>query len=125
MKNAQNKHHKIIFLDLLGFDKILHSINIKNEKTNFHRILSGMLDIHNFFIKNSSTQMCSYVNNWTLYNYICMKIRYLIEKIIIYSVFLLNMINKKYLIQCKNHIFYKLIYKIFGVFYELIEETNL
>ena len=38
--------------------------NVKNEKTNFHRILSGLLDIHAFFIKGSNTSMCSYVNDW-------------------------------------------------------------
>jgi hypothetical protein len=85
---------KIIFMDLLGFDKIGYVINVKNEKTNFHRILSGMLDIHNFFIKDGSqTQMCSYVNSWSLYNYFLMSIRYLIEKIIIYKVYFLNAIN--------------------------------
>jgi hypothetical protein len=55
---------KILYLDLYGFDKITNLLNVKNEKTNFHRILTGMLDIHNFFIKQSSTQMCSFVNDW-------------------------------------------------------------
>jgi hypothetical protein len=68
-------------------------VNIKNEKTNFHRILSGMLDIHSFFIKGSQTHMCSYVNNWTLYNYFSMNIRYLIEKIIIYKVYFLYIVT--------------------------------
>jgi hypothetical protein len=57
-------NRKILYLDLYGFDKITNLLNVKNEKTNFHRILSGMLDIHNFFIKQSSTQMCSFVNDW-------------------------------------------------------------
>ena len=42
---------KILHLDLFGYDKIKYLINIKNENTNFHRILSGLLDIHNL-LKN-------------------------------------------------------------------------
>ena len=104
---------KIIFMDLLGFDKIGHTLNVKNEKTNFHRILSGMLDIHNFFIKDGSqTQMCSFVNNWSLYNYFLMSIRYLIEKIIIYKIYFLNIINVNLPNKFKQGLFYKLMNKI-------------
>jgi predicted acylesterase/phospholipase RssA len=42
---------KILFLDLFGYDKIGNLLNVKNEKTNYHRILSGLLDRHNFYIK--------------------------------------------------------------------------
>jgi hypothetical protein len=113
-KTNNNKHNKqstrkIIFMDLLGFDKIGHVINVKNEKTNFHRILSGMLDIHNFFIKGGSqTQMCSYVNHWTLYNYFLMSIRYLIEKIIIYKVYFLNVISMNLSKEFKQNLLCKL-----------------
>lgn len=103
---------KTIFMDLHGFDKIGHALNVKNEKTNFHRILSGMLDIHNFFIKGSQTQMCSYVNNWTLYNYFSMSIRYLIEKIIIYKIYFLNVINMNLPNKFKKGIIYNLMSKI-------------
>jgi hypothetical protein len=100
-------------MDLLGFDKIGHTLNVKNEKTNFHRILSGMLDIHNFFIKGGSqTQMCSYVNEWSLCNYFLMSIRYLIEKIIIYKVYFLNMISVNLSKEFKQGLFFKLMNKM-------------
>ena len=112
-KNNKQTMRKIIFMDLLGFDKIGHTLNVKNEKTNFHRILSGMLDIHNFFIKDGSqTQMCSFVNNWSLYNYFLMSIRYLIEKIIIYKIYFLNIINVNLPNKFKQGLFYKLMNKI-------------
>ena len=59
---------KILYLDLYGYDKIGNLLNVKNENSNFHRILSGLLDIHNFYIKQSDTQMCSYVNDWSVNN---------------------------------------------------------
>jgi len=123
-KNKQTISRKILFIDLLGFDKICSTLNIKNEKTNFHRVLAGMLDIHNFFIKGSKTQMCSYVNNWTLYNYFCMSIRYIIEKIIIYKLYFLNVINKNLSKEFKKNILCKLVVKICEDFFKIIVESN-
>jgi hypothetical protein len=129
-KNNKNKYNKpstrkIIFMDLLGFDKISYVINVKNEKTNFHRILSGMLDIHNFFIKGGSqTQMCSYVGDWTLYNYFLMSIRYLIEKIIIYKVYFLNLISMNLSQEFKQNLLCKLIGKMCKEILSLVIHSN-
>jgi hypothetical protein len=61
----EEKGVKILYLDLFGIDKLTNMFNIKNEKTPTHRVLSGLLDIHNFFIKKYNTPMCSYVNEWS------------------------------------------------------------
>lgn len=84
---------KVLFMNLNSFDKILGSINVKNEKTNLHRILSGMLDMHVFFIKGTSTPMCSYVNNWSVSDRVYMYFRHFIEKMIVYTVFLLHYVS--------------------------------
>jgi hypothetical protein len=125
LKNNRRKKRKIIFMDLLGFDKIGYILNVKNEKTNFHRVLSGMLDIHNFFIKGSQTQMCSYVNNWSLYNYFLMSIRYLIEKIIIYKIYFLNMINKNISKEFRQNILYKFTTKICKDLFVVFIQSNI
>ena len=74
----REKGKRILYLDLLGYDKITHIISVKNEKTNFHRVLSGMLDIHLFYIKQQPTFMCSYVDEWSfirqVYHFIIKKI---------------------------------------------------
>jgi len=106
------KNRRILFMDLWGLDKIGCILNVKNEKTNFHRVLSGMLDIHNFFIKGSQTQMCSYVDNWGLYNYVFINIRYLIEKIIVYQVYFLDIINKNLSKNFKQGMMCRLMAKI-------------
>jgi hypothetical protein len=125
LKNNRRKKRKIIFMDLLGFDKIGYILNVKNEKTNFHRVLSGMLDIHNFFIKGSQTQMCSYVNNWSLYNYFLMSIRYLMEKIIIYKIYFLNMINKNISKEFRQNILYKFTTKICKDLFVVFIQSNI
>ena len=53
-----------IYINLCGMDKIMDSIVIKRDRIVMHRILGGILDIHNFFFKCKKTSMCSYVENW-------------------------------------------------------------
>ena len=55
-----------LYIDLCGMDKIMDSIVIKRDKIVMHRILGGILDIHNFFFKCKNTSMCSYVEDWGL-----------------------------------------------------------
>jgi len=42
----------------------MDSIVIKRDKIVMHRILGGILDIHNFFFKCKKTSMCCYVEDW-------------------------------------------------------------
>jgi hypothetical protein len=53
-----------LYINLCGMDKIMDSIVIKRDKIVMHRILGGILDIHNFFFKCKNTSMCSYVEDW-------------------------------------------------------------
>jgi hypothetical protein len=114
---------KILYLDLFGYDKINNLINVKNEKTNYHRILNGLLDIHNFFIKNASTPMCSYVNNWNIINKTHINIKIIFEKIVIYIIIFSNYLNKQIGNDLNNSIFYKFLSKIIYDFYIILLET--
>jgi len=54
-----------IYINLLcGMDKIKDSMIIKRDKIVMHRILGGILDVHNFFFKCKETPMCCYVEEW-------------------------------------------------------------
>jgi len=114
---------KILYLDLFGYDKIGNLINIKNEKSNYHRILSGLLDIHCFFIKKSSTQMCSYVNDWNYFNIGFNYIKLLIEKICIYITYLVILIKNNISDEHKDTFLFKITSKLFQDFFVLILET--
>ena len=109
-KSEPNK--KILYLDLFGYDKIGNLINVKNEKSNFHRILSGLLDIHSFFIKKSNTPMCSYVNDWNVTNYVFNYFKFLIEKLCIYLTYFLILIKNKISNDFKETILFKILSKI-------------
>jgi len=114
---------KILYLDLYGYDKFGNLLNVRNEKSNYHRILSGLLDIHCFFIKQSSTQMCSYVNDWNILNHSFNSLKLFVERICVY--FIYSLIFIKDLIPCdlKKSLFAKILSKILqDVFIILLED---
>ena len=114
---------KILHLDLFGYDKIGYLFNVKNEKTNYHRILSGLLDIHNFYIKQSNTQMCSYVNDWSFTNIGFNYVKILIEKLCIYLTYFC--IYFKNCLPCgfEKTVLYKIISKITHEIFIILLET--
>lgn len=118
----KERENKILYLDLFGSDKLFNLINVKNEKTNFHRILSGLLDVHCFFIKKGNTSMCSYVNDWTYYNIFFNNIKVLIERICVYLIHLLLFIKTQVPNEFKENIIYKILsktsYEIFIIILE-------
>jgi hypothetical protein len=114
---------KILYLDLFGYDKIGNLLNVKNEKTNFHRILSGLLDIHSFYIKKSNTQMCSYVNDWSITNKGFNYLKNIIEKFCIYIMYFLMYIKTKIPSEFEDTFLYKIVTKITHDIFIIILET--
>ena len=109
---AKEVNKKILYLDLYGYDKIGNLLNVKNEKTNFHRILSGLLDIHSFFIKQSSTQMCSYVNDWNVTNKGFNYCKLFIERLFVYFTYALLLLRDKFPEEFQTTVLCKILSKI-------------
>uniref|UniRef100_A0A6C0ERD6 PNPLA domain-containing protein n=1 Tax=viral metagenome TaxID=1070528 RepID=A0A6C0ERD6_9ZZZZ len=114
---------KILYLDLFGYDKIGNLLNVKNEKTNFHRVLSGLLDIHTFFIKQSTTQMCSFVNDWNINNRIFNYIKLLFEKICMFLIYTLIYVKKIIPVEFEDTVIYKIFTKILKESFIIILES--
>lgn len=115
---------KILYLDLFGADKISNLLNVKNEKSNYHRVLSGLLDIHSFYIKQTNTQMCSYVNDWSLLSKGGNNIKWLVEKLIIYFIYFVVLISKQIPVEFKESVFCKLGSKILYDIFIIILESR-
>jgi len=104
-KEKPNK--KILFMYLLGYDKLTYIINVKNEKDNVHRVFNGILDIYTFFIKKHNTSICSYVNDWNIIHKMNYQLKLGIEIIIhlfVYFVvfvktYILTKVGKKYCVR--------------------------
>jgi hypothetical protein len=56
--------NRVLYMKLTQFNKLPGMFNIKNEEIIEGRILEGLLDTYNFFLKKKETWMCSYVENW-------------------------------------------------------------
>lgn len=87
------KNRKILYINVFTPDKLYYVINVKNESVNLHRILSGINDVHMFFLKNENTLMCSYLDSWFIYEYTLYYLSYIIEYIILYLLYWTKSIN--------------------------------
>lgn len=112
LKSKSGVKKKVLYLNLIRLDKIDKIFSVKNENTNFHRILTGLLDIHNFYITKSNTQICSYVNDWSIYDNSCNSIRKVFEFLILYIVYI-SIFFSKYI--SLDNIIYKIINSVFKV----------
>ena len=118
----KEREKKILYLDLFGSDKLGNLLNVKNEKSNYHRILSGLLDIHSFFIKQSNTPMCSYVNDWTYSNICFNHIKTIFERMCIYLIHILIYLKTHISVEFKETIMYKILSKIsYDIFIIILE----
>jgi hypothetical protein len=118
-----DKNKKILYLDLYGYDKICNIINIKNEKNIFNRLLYGLLDIHNFFIKQTKTNMCSYVDSWNMIDNCRYNIKLIFEKIIICILKITIFIKKVSNIDTENSLVCKIFSRvIFDIYSILLED---
>lgn len=84
MFKSREGKRKVLFLNLQSLDKIKKMIFIKNEKNIYPRLLEGLMDTHNFFEKDKSNNMCSYVNNWTILDILFFRLREIIYNVLVY-----------------------------------------
>jgi hypothetical protein len=60
------------------------------------KVLTGILDIHGFFIIKQSTSMCSYLNEWSCFDRNIELLKYIVERIVVYLVYIM-LVVKPYL----------------------------
>ena len=51
------------------------------------KLLTGILDIHGFFIIKQSTSMCSYVSDWSWFDRNIELLKYIVERIVVYIIY--------------------------------------
>jgi uncharacterized membrane protein len=82
-----------------------------------------MLDIHNFFIKQHNTSMCSFVNDWNIFNKGWYNIKLILEKLLIYFIYFLVYIRKKIPSEFKKSAICKLFFRIISEIYIILLDT--
>ena len=83
-----NSKYKSLNISLIGSNKLHQLVIIKNEDTNIHKILAGLLDINLFITTNVTTQMCSYINDHNIKQRLFYKVLFIIEKLMVFILFL-------------------------------------
>ena len=83
-KQKTGEKKKILFINLQSLDKFINMIYIKKEKNFFSRVFIGLMDIHEFFLNNKNTKMCSYVNEWGIIDILLFRLREIIYTIVFY-----------------------------------------
>ena len=111
---------KNLYMKLTQYDRIKTTLNVSYEKTVHGRILEGMLDVYNFFLKNSETKMCSYVEEWSQMNIIYYKFCEVGYKLIIILIYTISILTNTPLPKFKKTHFYKHFSPIFYKIYEKI-----
>jgi len=119
----KQENRKILHMELFGYDKFIYAINIKNEKNNFHRILSGLLDIHGFYIKKTNTPMCSFVNDWSVMDKFNYSLKLIGENICLYIIYTIIYLKKFVPEEIKDNFVIKLATKIVFDLFSTILET--
>ena len=64
----------ILFIRITMLSTLKKMFNIKRETNSAERKLEGILDTHKFF-KGDSSQLCSWINKWGLYDYFIFRSR--------------------------------------------------
>jgi len=79
---------RVLYLNIHNLDKIPGMLSIKNETSNIHRILEGILETHLFFMHGfGKTNICSFVDQWNPIDWIK---HYIFVKFIDLSILLLH-----------------------------------
>lgn len=117
--------NNILFINLQSISKLKNIISIKNEKNIFSRILTGVLDIHNFYTNNNS-DMCSYVNDWSITQIILYRSKELMFVIVCYLINLLIILKTYIPDSVEKNIYYNKIIHVVNNIYEdiIIYLTN-
>lgn len=111
---------KNLYMKLTQYDRIKTTINVSYEKTVHGRILEGVIDTYNFFLKNRETKMCSYVGEWSQINKIYYRFCELAYKFLIILIYTLSILIKTISPKFKKTHFYKHFSPIFYKIYEKV-----
>jgi len=57
------------------------------------KVLTGILDIHGFFIIKQRSSMCSYVNDWSCFDRNVELLKYIVERIVVYLIYTMFMVK--------------------------------
>lgn len=64
---------KILYINITHFNVLPGFLSVKNEQNMYERLLKSALDVHKFFVHKKSSQFCSYINDWTMFDFLILR----------------------------------------------------
>ena len=89
------REKQILYVKISQICKLTYMLNTKNEKNISGRALEGIIDIYNFFLHNKPTNMCSWVNNWMLFDFIKLRCKRWFILSLVYYIYTIIQIFKQ------------------------------
>jgi hypothetical protein len=77
------KNRKMLFINLLTFDKIKNIIYIKGEENLYNRIIYGIVHMHKLF-NHGESRMCSFIDEWSIIEITGFRLREIIFYVLFY-----------------------------------------
>jgi len=93
-QSRSKSDRKILYFDLSLIGKINTFFNTHHDQNGAGRILKGIIQIHDFFLYDNATHLCSYVNNWGIKDFIFYRIKELCWILCIYIINILTVVYK-------------------------------
>jgi len=81
---------KILFFRLTQYKKFKNMFHIRGEHNLEQRIMEGVLDVHSFYMKDEPTLFCSWINKWSILDYIVYRFRRLCWLCIVIVLYIYN-----------------------------------
>ena len=86
----------ILYISPNTISRLKNMFITKNEISIYGRVSEGILDAYKFFFEGNS-EMCSFVNRWSITNFVSLRIKSLAIFIFLYMVRLLSSFNRSIL----------------------------
>ena len=109
--------NKLIYITVSQLDKLKCIFSIKKELNPHERILEAALDTHQFFLHNTKGKFCSIINDWTMKDFLKLRLKQLVFKILFYNAVVCGYIIKKFYPFVSNfriiHFFSPIVYNFY------------
>ena len=108
--------NKILYVSINQISRLTNVFSLKGEKNQNNRIMEGLLDGMQFFTYGKRTTMCSYIQQWNIFDFIIIRIKQFIlliaSHILYYTVYVTRQIDPR----LKETTLYKIIHNIVSLF---------
>lgn len=107
--NRSSTDTKILYVSINQVDRLKNVLSLHKEHNQKGRILEGIIDAIQFFMYNKKTKLCSYVNDWSFFDFGYIRLKQLGMLFISYIIFGILVIWKCVPQEVKNSNAYSIV----------------